>query len=219
MILMIAGTAMGEGMTPVVLETNMNGTIAEGVDARDGTVTISRPGEYLLSGEMEQGQIFVNCQDDGKVTLYLNGVKVHNEQGPALIVAKWPEYDERLDYPTEEQHMESVMLAIRTIRNRRSEMNVPPSKKADLYVVTDHTGIFEEGAPFITRLAYAERVIVLKEEPADHERMAQAVTPDAKLYLPLAQLVDVDKELARIEKELENARREISRAEPLENLS
>ena len=83
--------------------------------------------------------------------------------------------------------MESVMLAIRTVRNRRSEMNVPPSKKADLYVVTDKQEVFTEGAGFITRLAYAERVLVSDREPEGHEDMAQCVTPDAKLYLPLAQ--------------------------------
>ena len=134
-------------------------------------------------------------------------------EGEALIVAKWPEFDPAMDFAAEEQHMEAIMLAIRTIRNRRSEMNVPPSRKADLYVVTDKPEIFAEGAPFITRLAYAEQVLVSTEEPADHEDMAQAVTPDAKLYLPLAQLVDLDKELARIAKERENAEREIARAE------
>ena len=105
------------------------------------------------------------------------------------------------------------MTAIRTVRNRRAEMNVPPSKKADLYVVTDKQEVFAEGVPFITRLAYADRVFVSAEEPADHESMAQAVTPDAKLYLPLAQLVDIEKELARIAKERENAEKEIARAE------
>ena len=109
--------------------------------------------------------------------------------------------------------MEAIMLAIRTIRNRRSEMNVPPSRKADLYVVTDKAEIFAEGAPFITRLAYAEQVIVSKEEPAGHEDMAQAITPDARLYLPLAQLVDLDKELIRVAKEKEAAQKEIARAE------
>ena len=63
-------------------------------------------------------------------------------EGKALIAAKWPEYHPAMDYPTEEQHMEAVMLAIRTIRNRRSEMNVPPSRKADLYVVTDKPDVF-----------------------------------------------------------------------------
>ena len=134
-------------------------------------------------------------------------------EGEALITAAWPVYDARLNYPTEEQHMEAVMQAIRTVRNRRSEMNVPPSKKADLYVVTEKQEIFTEGAPFITRLAYAERIIVSDTEPEGHEDMAQCVTADAKLYLPLAQLVDVEKELARIEKETEAARKEIARAE------
>ena len=134
-------------------------------------------------------------------------------EGEALICADWPLWREELDFPAEEQHMESVMLAIRTVRNRRAEMNVPPARKADLYVVTDKGEVFEEGAAFITRLAYAERVIVSETEPQGHEDMAQCVTPDARLYLPLAQLVDLEKELARIEKESENARREIARAE------
>ena len=133
--------------------------------------------------------------------------------GEALIVAKWPEFTEELDFPTEEQHMEAVMTAIRTIRNRRAEMNVPPSKKADLYVVTENTAVFTEGIPFITRLAYAENVFVSTAEPEGHEDMAQCVTADAKLYLPMAQLVDVEKELARVKKEKENAQKEIARAE------
>ena len=105
------------------------------------------------------------------------------------------------------------MRAIRTVRNRRSEMNVPPSRKADLYVVTSKREIFEEGASFITRLAYAEHVFVSETEPEGHEGMTQCVTADARLYLPLAQLVDVDKELSRIEKETANAQKEIARAE------
>ena len=133
--------------------------------------------------------------------------------GEALIVAKWPQFTEELDFPTEEQHMEAVMTAIRTIRNRRAEMNVPPSKKADLYVVTENTAVFTEGIPFITRLAYAENVFVSTAEPEGHEDMAQCVTADAKLYLPMAQLVDVEKELARVKKEKENAQKEIARAE------
>ena len=134
-------------------------------------------------------------------------------EGEALIVAKWPEAVDARDYLTEEQHMESVMRAIRSIRNRRSEMNVPPSKKCDLYVVTDKPAVFEEGVPFITRLAYAEKVIVLTQEPEGHEDMAECITPDAKLYLPLAQLVDVEKELERIAKEMKSALGEIARTE------
>ena len=113
--------------------------------------------------------------------------------------------------------MESIMRAIRAIRNRRSEMNVPPSKKCDLYVVTDNAPIYEEGASFITRLAYAERVLVSSAEPDGHEDMAAVVTPDAKLYMPLAQLVDVEKELSRVAKELANAKNDIVRAEGMLN--
>ncbi len=138
-------------------------------------------------------------------------------EGEALIVADWPKYDPKMDWPTEEQHMESIMRAIRTIRNRRSEMNVPPSKKCDLYVVTANPAIFEEGAPFITRLAYAEKVIVLSEDPEGHEDMAGCITAEAKLYMPLSQLVDVDKELERIAKELKNAKGEIARTEGMLN--
>ena len=138
-------------------------------------------------------------------------------EGEALIVADWPKADAAMDYPTEEQHMESVMLAIRAIRNRRAEMNVPPSKKCDLYVVTDRPAVFDEGAGFITRLAYAERVLVCAAEPEGHEDMASIVTPDAKLYLPLAQLVDVEQELARVEKALAGARNDVARAEGMLN--
>ena len=134
-------------------------------------------------------------------------------EGEALICAEWPKVRPELDYTAQEQHMESVMAAIRAVRNRRAEMNVPPSKKADLYVATDKESVFSEGAAFITRLAYAEQVHVSRNVPADHEKMVECVTADAKLYLPLAQLVDVEKELVRIAKEKENAQKEIARAE------
>ena len=133
--------------------------------------------------------------------------------GEALIVADWPQAYPARSFPAEEQHMEAIMRAIRTIRNRRSEMNVPPSKKCDLYVVAQNAAIYEEGAPFITRLAYAERVFVVPQEPDGHEDMVVCVTPDAKLFMPLSQLVDVQKELQRIEKELSAAQNDAVRAE------
>ena len=134
-------------------------------------------------------------------------------EGEALIVADWPKADPAMRFAEEEQHMEAIMLAIRTVRNRRAEMNVPPSKKTDIYVVTDKTDEFTEGAPFITRLAYAERVLVSNEEPEGSDGMAALITPDAKLYLPLNQLVDFDRELARIAKERANAEQELRRAD------
>ncbi|MBQ3541796.1 MAG: valine--tRNA ligase [Oscillospiraceae bacterium] len=128
-------------------------------------------------------------------------------EGEALIVAKWPVYQEELAFTSEENQMESVMNAIRAIRNRRTEMNVPPSKKAALYVYASNAQIFKEGEGFLQRLAYADAVSLLSAEPENLEGMVTITTPDAKLYIPLGQLVDVEKEIARIEKELESNRK------------
>ena len=103
--------------------------------------------------------------------------------------------------------MESVMNAIRAIRNRRTEMNVPPSKKAALYILTAKPQIFNEGEGFLQRLAYADEVSLLDTEPANLDGMVTITTADAKLYIPMGQLVDVEKELARIAKELETNRK------------
>ena len=130
-------------------------------------------------------------------------------EGEALIVAKWPEYSEKLAFIEEESHMESVMNAIRSIRNRRAEMNVPPSKKAALYVLTSKPQVFTEGEGFIQRLAYADSVTILDSEPENLNGMVTCATADAKLYIPMGQLVDIDKELERITKELEKARKNL----------
>ena len=103
--------------------------------------------------------------------------------------------------------MESVMSAIRAIRNRRTEMNVPPSKKAALHILTSKPQIFTEGEGFLQRLAYADQVTLLDAEPANLDGMVTITTSDAKLYIPMGQLVDVAKELERIGKELDNARK------------
>ena len=134
-------------------------------------------------------------------------------EGEALIVAKWPEFHEDLTFPTDEAHMESVMNAIRAIRNRRAEMNVPPSRKAALYILTANPAVYTEGEGFIQRLAYADCVKILDSEPTDLNGMVCCTTSDAKLYIPMGQLVDVAKELERIEKELEKARKNLSSLE------
>ena len=131
-------------------------------------------------------------------------------EGDALIVAKWPEYSEDLAFRAEEDEMESVMEAIRAIRNRRAEMNVPPSKKAALYVLTSKPHVFTEGEGFIQRLAYADTVTLLDKEPENLDGMVTCATADAKLYIPMGQLVDVAKELERINKELEKAKKNLS---------
>ena len=132
-------------------------------------------------------------------------------EGEALIIAKWPEYREDLCFQAEETAMESVMNAIRAIRNRRSEMNVPPSKKTTLYIATANTAVYEAGIPFFQRLAYAEQLEILAAEPADHDKMASCITADAKLYMPMSQLVDKEKELARVAKEKAKAEQDMGR--------
>jgi valyl-tRNA synthetase len=133
--------------------------------------------------------------------------------GDALIIAQWPEYRADLAFKAEESLMESVMNAIRSIRNRRAEMNVPPSKKAALFVVTSKPQVFTEGEGFLQRLAYADQVTILDQEPENLDGMVTIATSDAKLYIPMGQLVDVAKELERVSKELEKARKNLASLE------
>ncbi len=131
-------------------------------------------------------------------------------EGKFVMLADWPKYDESLDFLVEAAHMESVMNAIRAVRNRRAEMNVPPSKKSTLYVVSDKGEIFRQGEGFICRLAYADKVLICETDPEGHENMVCVVTNDAKLYIPLEELIDFEKELARIEKEKANCLKQIA---------
>ena len=129
--------------------------------------------------------------------------------GDALIAAQWPVYSQEMAFPKEESLMESVMSAIRSIRNRRAEMNVPPSNKAALFVLTSKPQVFTEGSDFIQRLAYADQVTVIDKEPENIDKMVCCTTADAKLYIPMGQLVDVAKELERLDKELEKANKNL----------
>ena len=131
-------------------------------------------------------------------------------EGDALIVAQWPQAKQELSFKAECEMMETVMESIRAIRNRRAEMNVPPSKKAALYVLTSKPKVFTEGVGFLQRLAYADTVELLEKEPEVLEGMVTITTADAKLYIPMGQLVDVAKELDRISKELEKARKNLA---------
>ena len=134
-------------------------------------------------------------------------------EGDALIVAQWPQYREDLAFKAECDMMEFVMEAIRAIRNRRAEMNVPPSKKAALFALTGKPQVFLEGEGFLQRLAYADTVTLLDKEPENLDGMVTVTTADAKLYIPMGQLVDVEKELDRIRKELEKARKNLASIE------
>ena len=131
-------------------------------------------------------------------------------EGEFLIKAEWPVWHDELSFKTEAAAMEMVKNAISAIRARRAEMNVPPSRKAALYVVSAHGEIFRQGEGFIKRLAYADQVMICDGDPEGHEDMLCVVTADAKLYIPLTQLIDVEKELARIAKEKENCLKQIA---------
>ena len=123
-----------------------------------------------------------------------------------LMMAQWPEYTEALNFPAEENAMEAVMDLIRAIRARRAEMNVPPSKKAELRIVTGQPEAYRQGLHFIQRLAYASNVTFPETAPADVTGLVSIVTHDATAYLPLSELVDLAAERERIAKELEKAK-------------
>ncbi len=131
-------------------------------------------------------------------------------EGEALMVASYPHFDEALSFPEAEQNFEMVMTAIKAVRARRSEMNVPPSRKAHLIIATDKAAAFEAGTEYIKKLAYASEVSVVAEAPADSAGMVSVVTDNARMFMPMAELVDLEKEKARIEKELANAEKQLA---------
>ena len=135
-------------------------------------------------------------------------------EGDYLMLQQWPEHHATLDFPEEEKAMELIMDAIRAIRARRAEMNVPPSKKAQLTVSTLEQAVFHQGIPFLKRLAYASDVQVVEAtREMDTQGMVTVTTHAARLYLPLAELVDLEKEKARIAKELDKNRKELDKLE------
>ena len=122
-------------------------------------------------------------------------------EGPSVMVSQWPEYNEALHFAAEEAQMETLMDAVRAIRNRRSEMNVPPSKKAKVLILTEKRDTFAAGEGFFPKLAYASGIELIDAVPADAAKMASVVTGDAQLYMPMGDLIDFAAERARLEKE------------------
>ena len=120
-------------------------------------------------------------------------------EGESIMVSAWPTYDPSLVFPEEEKGLERIMDAIRAIRNRRAEMNVPPSKKADLFIETAFADTFAAGVPFLQRLASAAQVEI--GERFEVAGTVNIVTDAATLKIPLDELVDKAAELARLEKE------------------
>ena len=122
----------------------------------------------------------------------------------SIMVSKWVEYDDSLSFSAEEAEMERIMKAIRAIRNRRSEMNIPPSRKATVYIKTAHKQTFESGVEFVKRLASANDVII--GDGFDNlGNIVTIITDDAEIYIPMGDLVDFEAERKRLEKELAQA--------------
>ena len=131
--------------------------------------------------------------------------------GEALIVDAYPAYDPALEFPEASARMESVMAAVRAVRNRRSEMNVVPSRRTKLHIATAKPDVFEEGTAVFQRLAYATEIEVA--ESFDLEGAVTIVTPDAKIYIQMDELVDKAAEIARLTKELQSAEKQFATAQ------
>jgi valyl-tRNA synthetase len=132
-------------------------------------------------------------------------------EGESVMIAKWPEYSPALSFEKEERQFSAVMDVIRGVRQRRSEMNVPPSKKAKLYITTDYAGVFAQAVPFLQRLAFASEVEI--ETGCEPEGAVQVITSEARVFIPMSELVDLEKETARLKKELEATEKEIATLE------
>ena len=130
-------------------------------------------------------------------------------EGDALMMQSYPEYSEKLNFPEDEANFGMVMDAIKAVRARRSEMNVPPSRKSHLIIVTEKAKAFTDGEKFICKLAYASGVEVRAELPESTDGMVSVITDNARMFMPMAELVDLEKERARMEKELANAKKQL----------
>ncbi|MBS7274915.1 MAG: valine--tRNA ligase [Eubacteriales bacterium] len=130
--------------------------------------------------------------------------------GDSIMISSYPQTDPALDFPEDEASMDRIIELIKAVRNRRAEMNVPPSKKTTLYIVSAYGDTFNSGVShFFTRLASASEVIYTGEFTGDNA--VSIVTGSATAYIPLAEMIDTEKELARLTKELENTEKEIDR--------
>ena len=133
-------------------------------------------------------------------------------EGDFLMTSSWPVADEKLDFPEAEKAMELIMDLIRAVRTRRSEMNVPPSKKAHLTVAAapEDEKFFQLGIPFLKKLAYASDVTFVAPGTAPEAGSVTVVTHAAQASMPMAELVDLEKEKARLEKELKKNSAELA---------
>ena len=131
----------------------------------------------------------------------------HEGEAEAIMVSAWPRWDAALSFQKEEADFQKIIDIIRAIRNQRTEMNIPPSKKAKVYLETAETGIFTDGIPFLQRLASASEVEV--GEKFELPGAVQVITHAARALIPMDELIDREKELARLEREREKCQSDI----------
>ena len=137
------------------------------------------------------------------------------DEEESIMVSDWPVFEEAFDFKAEENEVEVIKNAVRNIRNLRADMNVPPSKKASVYVVSEKEEVrkvFEDSRVFFATLGYASEVHVQADKAGIADDAVSTVIPDAVIYMPFAELVDVEKEIARLEKEAKRLEGEIKRA-------
>ena len=133
-------------------------------------------------------------------------------EGKSIVISDWCVYNENLNFEQAENEMQIVMNAISAIRNRRNEMNVPPSKKAKVIVVTPIANVFENCRLFMEKLAYASEMIVTDKKQAI-DNAVQIIVDNAEILLPLSELIDRDKEIERLTKEKQRLEGELKRVE------
>ncbi|MBE7053332.1 MAG: valine--tRNA ligase [Ruminococcaceae bacterium] len=135
----------------------------------------------------------------------------HGEE--SIMISKWPVYDEKLNFKDDEKKMENIMEAIKNIRNLRSQMNVVPSKRATVYIVTQKSEIFKGSETFFEKLAGSIDTKILPDESSVPENTVTTVVENAKIFIPLGELVDLSAEKERLENERKRLLSEIKRVE------
>ena len=138
------------------------------------------------------------------------------EEEDSIMVSAWPEFKEEWNFATEENAVETIKEAVRGIRNVRTSMNVPPSKKAKVYVVSENEellAIFEHSKVFFATLGYANEVCLQKDKEGIADDAVSVVIPQAAIYMPFAELVDISKEIERLEKEEARLEKELARVD------
>ena len=134
-------------------------------------------------------------------------------EGESIVISDWPKADASLDFPVETEQMEMIMNAVKAVRNKRAEMNIPPSKKASMIIVTDKADVFSKGTMFFEKLASAATVTVCGDKAGVDENSVAVIVDGAQIFMPMGELVDAEKEIARLNEEKKKLIGEIKRVE------